>query len=70
MIDVYFFLEILFIFTIWLFGFILIFPIMKEVTDELFSSDFAAGVVALCVTLISLGYAILLSFLRDNINYL
>lgn len=62
LIDVYFFLEILFIFTIWLFGFILIFPIMKEVTDELFSSDFSAGVVALCATLISLGYAFYFAF--------
>jgi len=62
LIDVYFFLEISFIFTIWLFGFILIFPIMKEVTDELFSSDFSAGVVALCATLASLGYAFYFSF--------
>ena len=62
MIDVYFFLEILFIFTIWLFGFILIFPIMKEMVDELFSSDFAAGVVAFCATLASLGYAFYLAF--------
>lgn len=62
LIDVYFFLEIAFIFTIWLFGFILIFPIMKEVADELFSSDFSAGVVALCVTLASLGYTFYFAF--------
>jgi hypothetical protein len=62
LIDVYFFLEILFIFTIWLFGFIPIFPIMKEMVDELFSSDFAAGVVAFCATLASLGHAFYLAF--------
>jgi hypothetical protein len=35
---------------------------MKETADEFFSSDFSAGVVALCVTLSALGYAFYLAF--------
>jgi hypothetical protein len=60
--DIYSVLVIAFISAIGLFGFLVLFPIMRDVTKEWFGDKFSSRVMAFLITLAALGYPFYLAF--------
>jgi hypothetical protein len=60
--DIYSVLVIAFISAIGLFGFLVLFPIMRDVAKGMFRDKFSSRVMAFIITLAALGYPFYLAF--------